>query len=84
LTKRIVMRRSAPSGYGAGIEVRGSSTISLTRYLLIIFTWYSNAQSPMEVTLLGIVTLVKAVPANAPYPMEVTRSGIITLVKDVP
>jgi hypothetical protein len=37
----------------------------------------------MEVTLYGIVTLVKGVLENASYPIEVTLSGIVTLVKGV-
>ena len=43
-----------------------------------------NAQSPMLVTLPGIVTLVKPVQfLNAESPMLVTRSGIVMLVKPV-
>ena len=42
----------------------------------------SNAQSPMLVTLLGIVTLVKFVqPSNAKSPILVTLLGIVILAK---
>lgn len=42
-----------------------------------------NASSPMVVTLLGIVILVRfEQPLNAQLPMLVTLSGIITLVND--
>ncbi len=43
-----------------------------------------NAESPIDVTLFGIVTLVKPVhPLNTPLPISVTLSGITTLVKPV-
>jgi hypothetical protein len=39
-----------------------------------------NAEFPMEVTLEGIVTLVRLLQlANAEFPMEVTLEGIVTL-----
>src|SRR6266436_4558678 len=40
-----------------------------------------NATSPMLVTLLGMVTLVRPVPENATAPMFVTLLGIFTLVR---
>ena len=45
---------------------------------------WENAQSPIEVTLLGIVMFVKPVqPQNAQLPIEVTLSGIVIPVKPV-
>ena len=41
-----------------------------------------NAKFPIEVTLSGIVTLVRlSHPQNASSPIEVTLSGIVTLVR---
>ena len=43
-----------------------------------------KAHSPIEVTLLGIVTLASEVQLEkAPAPIEVTLLGIVTLVRDV-
>ena len=39
-----------------------------------------NMNCPIEVTLDGIVTEVRAVPEKAPLPMEVTPVGIVTEV----
>ena len=39
-----------------------------------------NAELPMKVTLLGIVTDVIVHPQNAPEPIEVTLVGIIIVV----
>jgi hypothetical protein len=40
-----------------------------------------NASSPMDVTLEGMVMLVRALqPSIAPHPMEVTLEGMLTLV----
>ena len=44
----------------------------------------SNADSPIEVTLSGIVTLANdSQPSNARSPIEVTPSGITMLVSDL-
>ena len=40
-----------------------------------------NALLPIEVTLEGIVILVKLHPENAPFPIEVTLEGMFTLVR---
>ena len=41
-----------------------------------------NAQSPIVVTLSGIVTLVRlSQPLNAEFPIVVTLSGIVTLAR---
>ncbi len=42
-----------------------------------------NAWSPMEVTLLGMVTLVNAVLWKAPPPMDVTLLPSVTLINSV-
>ena len=43
-----------------------------------------NAEEPIDVTLLGIVTLVSPVQSwNAQSPIDVTLSGIVTLVSPV-
>jgi hypothetical protein len=42
-----------------------------------------NAWSPMVVTELPMVTLVKPVPKNALLPMDVTELPMVTLVKPV-
>ena len=43
-----------------------------------------KAERPIEVTLLGIVTVVKPVqPSKAHIPIEVTLLGIVTVVKPV-
>jgi hypothetical protein len=51
--------------------------------IVVRFEQPKNAHSPIEITLFGIVTLVKSVSANAHSPMEVTLFGIVTLAKDV-
>ena len=41
-----------------------------------------NAKFPIEVTELGMVTLVRLEqPQNAPYPIEVTELGMVTLAR---
>jgi hypothetical protein len=43
----------------------------------------ANAALPMEVTLAGMLMLVKLQEENAPFPMEITLAGMLMLAKRV-